>query len=515
VLADTIVIGKNIPEGTYVTSSTLVPAAPPAPARYDIDLNNSVTIEEGQVLEFYESFPAPNLGQQILTPPIQFLSVYETKPFVSNLDIFWESTSAGLVSDLNNLILNSTEGAAGISSFNTSNWDEGLLEPTLPVTPRYILNADFYPIDNFGNQIVGANISDITMSVVDSNPQPNNRNNYFELFGAPGNPYGLPVDAGIAVGEFNISTTQDYWNNIYYFYQENENDRTFTFNITITTNVSGIQTTVIQESGKGPDNVSPSITSNTPATLSLETNRYNTGILATTVGNNGAANDALKVGDLEVFIDSIISTEEGTIDPVNFSNYFQLSTISSAPNLTANLTFANNNIPIADYDVKITYEDALAQASSTFNINLDRTANIDSIESAVFTCIDEYIEVDQELIRIQVSGSSVASENGYYLYASVPQGLSSLEEISNGTTVITIDRTNANTNPAGGCSPDGSWYFGTTDFNTLINAWLSNDCDAYGGDCNSGSESIGPWTDITSTTLKPPSGSGVYSVEII
>ena len=65
-------------------------------------------------------------GDRILTTPgIQYLAVYETEPVESLLDIFWETASTGIISDLNNLILNSSDAAGGIGLF-VSDWDEAI-----------------------------------------------------------------------------------------------------------------------------------------------------------------------------------------------------------------------------------------------------------------------------------------------------------------------------------------------------------------------------------------------------
>ena len=81
-------------------------------------------------------------------------------------------------------------------------------------------------------------------------------------------------------------------------------------------------------------------------------------------------------------------------------------------------------------------------------------------------------------------------ENGFYLFAGIPQQPITIEQqMSNNTDVITINRTGANTNPAAGCSPDGSWYFSTISFADVQNKFLSNGCEMSG--CDAGSQSVG------------------------
>ena len=245
---DMIVTSPKIQDGVYVTN---------VPAANQVELSEEVTLDDEQLLQFAPGYPANNEGEPYL-PGLQFLSVYETSPFVSNLDIYWESTTSGLISDLNNLIINSTEGAAGVDGFNPSNWDEGLTQPTLPGSPRFISNTNFFPVDSFGVAIDPADINDIQLlSVTDQDT--NLRSNYFELYGAPGNPFGLPSNPTIAAGTFNISITTDYYNNVYYT-QAPGNDRLFNFYLSATTNVSGSATLSFQFLAQGPKNVDPSFT---------------------------------------------------------------------------------------------------------------------------------------------------------------------------------------------------------------------------------------------------------------
>jgi uncharacterized protein (TIGR02145 family) len=50
-------------------------------------------------------------------PDVMSLSVYETSPTVSNLDLFWESSTTGLISDINEAVVGSGTAITGLSSF--------------------------------------------------------------------------------------------------------------------------------------------------------------------------------------------------------------------------------------------------------------------------------------------------------------------------------------------------------------------------------------------------------------
>lgn len=131
--------GPNIPEDVFVSSYV-------APDVFLEDITGvafTATLEQNDILRFIPGFTTNNLGTLKL-PGIQYLSVYETTPTVSNLDIYFETTTAGLISDLNSLILSESLGGADISSFNTSGWTEAA------ASGADILSSTFQVVDQFG-----------------------------------------------------------------------------------------------------------------------------------------------------------------------------------------------------------------------------------------------------------------------------------------------------------------------------------------------------------------------------
>jgi len=140
------------------------------------------------------------------------LNVFETDPVVSKIDIFWESSSAGLISDLNSEIESGTAGLpVGISEPNFN-----MLESLTPGVSAWVSNT-FDIIDDTGSAIAGATA---TMEVTNGN---NSVVNIFELEESPAAPsYRIrynPTDASI-------------------YYGSDANFRTFNFKIT-STNSSG------------------------------------------------------------------------------------------------------------------------------------------------------------------------------------------------------------------------------------------------------------------------------------
>jgi len=84
---------------------------------------------------------------------IENLAVLETEPTVSRLDIYYETSTSGLISDLNTIILNSNNSAANIDSFDTSTFTEALN------SGENILASNFFLIDNFNATIPTGDIT--------------------------------------------------------------------------------------------------------------------------------------------------------------------------------------------------------------------------------------------------------------------------------------------------------------------------------------------------------------------
>ena len=55
---------------------------------------------------------------QVTNLMIPFLAVYETEPTISRIDIYYETTTAGLIQDLNYVVENNTSIASGLQGFN-------------------------------------------------------------------------------------------------------------------------------------------------------------------------------------------------------------------------------------------------------------------------------------------------------------------------------------------------------------------------------------------------------------
>ena len=71
-----------------------------------------------------------------------FLSIYETEPVDSLLDIYWETASIGLIADLNADI---NSGFNGVSNFGSYVWNQ---PESLTLSSPNILSANVQPIND-------------------------------------------------------------------------------------------------------------------------------------------------------------------------------------------------------------------------------------------------------------------------------------------------------------------------------------------------------------------------------
>jgi len=486
--ADMVVYGDGIPEKTYVTNVTGPSGS--NPSVYTLQFNNPITVSDNTNISLVAGFAAPNAGEDKI-PGIQFLSVYETEPVESALDIYWETSTSGLLSDLNNAILNSNSGGAGFSSFDVGGWTEGI------VSGANILTGNFTIIDNFGVNIPTANITSLTLtSVVDDTGS--DRTSYFTLT----NP---------STGFFNIQTTSAYYNNI--FFSDNSNIRSFTFSFEgVVTNSGTATTTNYVEGPFGPANVQPEIT--LPATTStiVNTTRITTSTLQTLEGHNGANNDDLKTSDLTASITAVQDTTN-SVDVLS-ENYFALSTSaigSPTYRLRGLLTKPSTTLPVADYTVVVTYEDAIETADHTINVKMNSTSYLVATYPKLLyrTCDDEGIEIALPWAVFEISSHPVAANNGYYLYypgiqdgANVLNSITSNDGFSN---IITLDRTNATTSGSGQ-GGDEVLYFSSIGWAEVLALGLANNeinCDGTKGWCGA---PVGP-SACNSASNNPSPGS--------
>lgn len=264
------------------------------------------------------------------------LAIAETKPFDSKLDIYWETSTTGLISELNSLIDQGTGGATQMtsSSFSLSEGAGGVRTAIASLTFR----------DELGNPIVLEESQLAITSVIDNIGT--NLTSKFQIQST-----GTP-------GQFRIATTGDG----YFTYQSPIGKNQYTFNITSNSGVPNIESTY-QIGNCTLTNAAPVISS--PASGSTYTFDEDTGTVDVVqfVGQNGSADSASNQIGLSW---SIVSTSP------NFS-------ISSTGLLSAN----TNVLAPATYSVTVRLTDASGISGSQY---VERSVSVTIAD--VITCSD-------------------------------------------------------------------------------------------------------------------------------
>jgi hypothetical protein len=157
-------------------------------------------------------YKSPNVSFEKLR-----LNVYETTPFESNLDVYYESSSSGLISQLNNYI-NQDSNINQPSSITGWSWELKESDFSTIATPYYV-NKDFFDVTNSnGISIVGADLKGEIIKVVDGNGNILSNTSYFTLEQntiAGTDQYKFKLK--IAVGKYFAYDSQSYGKDRYNF----------------------------------------------------------------------------------------------------------------------------------------------------------------------------------------------------------------------------------------------------------------------------------------------------------
>ena len=446
-----IVTGIGIPEGTYVATFNAAVTGVPA----NIGLNNAVVLTENDVLYFAPGRELTNNVRELTPPGIQYLSVYETEPVNSLLDIFWETTTTGIISDLNTLILNSSDAAGGVGLF-TPEWDE-----TITATEN-IFNAPVFLVDAFGTNlpVYDATTNPPTAGVFNIelgnvlNLNNTNVQSFFEL---------TYTGSAPNAGSFNIKPKPSYVNSI--FFSTNQTVRLFNFEIIVTTkDVDGVASTnviAINNSPLGPVNISPVTTEikvngnvepgNLPTIIRTNRTQVSSPIVEIRA-HNGAGNTALRTLDFDYTLLSFIDLNApSNNNSVLGAGYFQLDqSVESSTNtkIGAIKLLPNPNMPASRFQFVLAARDAGGQGQQvTYSSIIDLRVTPTSVTTAELSCPDENNLSGPNnaypIVLIGIEGAGVG-QNGYYLFPTT--GIGNLDD---GNNIITIDNTNAVTSTGG------------------------------------------------------------------
>jgi len=356
IVAGQKISGPGIPDGCTVVKLT------PNAGNLDISINNpsgaTPSTGNNDVITFSPT-PFRNANSTLPTVPrivnMPQLAVMETDPVDSNLDIFWETTSAGLISELNTAVLGGINDSVNISGFDyTGTFLESL------GNNNNILTTNFTIVDQFGNNVAYAATVPPQIeleSVLDYNEPSNDVTSSFAL-----------VDLG--TGQYNVKT-QDFL----YYSNQNTTSQTYSFNFKINY-PSGVETIVSQ----GPvslQNVNPTITScANPATYVPGTSGGGVGTFHILDSRNGS--NLLGLNTNKDLTWSITVIKSGVDYGPNGTGDVQIDSFISSINWRARFYFQGSNPPVSmvdgTYACVATVQDAGgATATCSFNLTIDRT----------------------------------------------------------------------------------------------------------------------------------------------
>ena len=367
----------------------------------------------------YNQFGVIN-NQTTTFNPINNLAIFETKPDISRLDIYWETSTSGLIKDLNTAIIESENAAAAFSSFNTNDFNEGI------TVNEDILSSTFTLVDSFGSNIPINEIQSLSLdSVVNTETSPQTVSDYFTLYEpTPGSKF------------WNIKVTQKFIDNIYFGPIAGE--RVWNFYFTAVVNNVSTQFHEVVEL----KNLFPVITPSDNFTV--HKNQTDTLIASFTAVNGADSSNPQRGKDIEWNIVSQVNGDSQS------GNYFSLSSSDTPILSSCNLNNAMvNTLPPDQYTVVVRATDA-GQAYDEVTVTVSTSIVVDAVR--------EY-EVQYELypgdgpetfnfVVLQIDNPPAGFSSGYYTWMENGQNggtWNDLVNFSGGGTTITVDATNSST----------------------------------------------------------------------
>ena len=388
---------------------------------------------------------------------INNLTIFETEPVESRLDIYYETSTSGLISELNTAVLNESSAGSDFDGFNTSIFSESLGNNV------NILSQNFFIINNFGVNIPPADVTAFTLTSVFTVPESGgtaiDASSYFTL-------------AGNQTSGFNIKTTSSFLDNVYFQSQSDLNEFVFNFESDINNSRTQYSKTATL------NNEPPVMTANgvTPAVnYTVTKGLYDVDITTATSVNGANANNKNRGLDIVWNISSQTNSAGENVNNFGIvTEVLQPGTTNNKSQCTVKNLLPGTIVPDT-YTINLNTVDA-----GQSNVSVVVTAKFNVIPTTV-TQVEVQIEDSQSnagggqdyeiafYVIIHVEDSTNSAENGYYIYNGSWGGLSSSNS-------ILIDYTNSIKQTSDGC---GTWFF-NTDSSVVESLWEG--CAANSGD---------------------------------
>ena len=320
--ADTIATASDLAMSTTDISTTNVPF-------YQLDTNPFIarlaTLNSGTTV----------IGTTTANNMAPILSVAETEPVESLLQLFYETSTAGLIADLNADINTGFDGVAALSALSYSQNEN--------MAANQDVTAVFYPQNNQGSNFTNTQIQNVIMTVVDAagiQRATGNINLTANLSNGFTGDFKL-ITSGTG---YKIQTAVDTFVYSAAGFDSNGNSKeVYTFNFTWTT-ISGSGGDTSSNSATGAlSNLDPEFTAGATLPDVTITTTLGTGVsnpVATRDGNNGSKTDST----LQLKYSIVASS-----DP---NSYFQI-------NQSGIVSKAIAGIPLGVYNITLKIQDAV------------------------------------------------------------------------------------------------------------------------------------------------------------
>jgi len=191
----------------YVVLNTTGNSSPTLTLNREIDLANNIALAFS--LETYND--------------INTLAILETPPVESLLDIFWETTTTGLISDLNEDILTGSDAPVGLTAlgflYKEDQNPNGGGTTTGAANSPYITDA-FFPFSPEGVSLQNTTLS--SFSATDNNSPANDLGSFFVV--------EQETTPGVTFGSYRVKLNANSYN---YFSQNSNSNESYNFSISV------------------------------------------------------------------------------------------------------------------------------------------------------------------------------------------------------------------------------------------------------------------------------------------
>ena len=356
------------------------------------------------------------------------LAIFETAPTLSRIDIFYETSTAGLISDLNNAVLNSSNSSSGFGDIVTSDFLESL-------TANQDITDNFFLVNTFGSNIEGSDVTTPLTLISVVNGSGIDVTNYFNL-------------VGNQTSGFNIQTTSFFTdggssqNQPSIYYSTDANLRQFTFNFSVAVN----EVSTTPNFSLDLVNVQPEISGCPAQTVEEITNDI---ITTLTAVNGASSNNVNRASDITWSIASITKDGEAfTNDP----QIFDINTFNETPSRCQLVTVST--VPGNTFVITVQAEDAGGLVDSCA-ITLDIGVIPASMQERYyqFRCQGESQDDREYYFVIEVINEG--DNNGFYIISKRSRDIGSPGE-------ILIDNPTDAINSSQDACTKSNWYYGET-----------------------------------------------------